>query len=80
MFLNKQLKKSLKGETVVFKIGGMHCAGCAMNIDGALEELEGVVEARTNYARAEVEIVYKGKVNLKIMRQTITNLGYKIIN
>ncbi len=41
-----------------FNIKGMHCVGCAMTIDGALEDMQGVKEARTNYARQSVEVEY----------------------
>ncbi len=36
---------------VIFKIQGMHCTSCAMNIDGELEDTEGIKEAKTNYAK-----------------------------
>ncbi len=41
-----------------FKITGMHCTSCAMNIDGELEDTEGVKEANTNYAKALTEVEF----------------------
>lgn len=41
-----------------FKILGMHCTSCAMNIDGELEDTEGVKEAQTNFAKSEVEVKF----------------------
>lgn len=41
-----------------FQVKGMHCVGCAMSIDGALEDLPGVKSAATNYARQLVEVSY----------------------
>ena len=43
-------KSKPKGEQVTLKITGMHCPSCAMNIDGALEDTAGVIEAETSYA------------------------------
>ena len=42
-----------------FQIQGMHCVGCAMTIDGALEDLLGVKAASTSYARGYVEVTYE---------------------
>lgn len=41
-----------------FQIQGMHCVGCAMTIDGALEDLPGVKSASANYARQIVDVEY----------------------
>lgn len=40
------------------KIIGMHCTSCAMNIDGELEDTEGVKEAKTNYAKQQTEVTF----------------------
>lgn len=42
----------------VFKISGMHCTACAMDIDGTLEDTDGVKEATTNYAKQLTEVEY----------------------
>jgi len=51
-------KKTAYGELLTLKITGMHCTSCSMSIDGVLEELPGVIEASTSYARAEVKVVF----------------------
>lgn len=50
-------KKSL-GEKITLKVREMHCASCALVIDGALEELEGVISAETSYAKATTVVEY----------------------
>jgi Cu+-exporting ATPase len=40
------------------KITGMHCTSCAMNIDGELEDTDGVKEASTSYAKALTEVTF----------------------
>ncbi|OGK51752.1 hypothetical protein A3B02_02375 [Candidatus Roizmanbacteria bacterium RIFCSPLOWO2_01_FULL_42_14] len=45
-------------KTVTFDICGMHCTSCALNIDGELEDTEGVIEARTSYARQQTRVTF----------------------
>lgn len=60
------------------KIEGMHCASCAMNIDFDLEDLEGVKEAKTSYARQESEVEYdEGKLDLEDIIKSIEKKGYQ---
>lgn len=48
---------------IKFKIIGMHCTSCAMNIDGDLEDyVKGVKSAKTNYAREECEVEFEEEV------------------
>lgn len=42
----------------IFRIEGMHCTSCAMNIDGELEDVNGVKESNTSYARQLTEVLY----------------------
>lgn len=54
------------------KITGMHCVSCAMNIDGALEDLEGVKSANTSYAKSQTEVEYdERKISLEKIKQII---------
>jgi copper chaperone CopZ len=40
------------------KINGMHCTSCSLSIDGALEDVEGVVSANTSYAKSQTVVQY----------------------
>lgn len=72
-------KQQINGEMLEIEIDGMHCVSCSVNIDGVLEELPGVVEARTSYAKGKTVVVYdKGKVSEKEIREEIVKLGYKV--
>ncbi len=63
-----------------FKITDMHCSSCALTIDMDLEDLEGVKEAKTSYAKAETEIECdQGKISDKLILETIKNSGYTAI-
>ncbi|MBI5931299.1 MAG: heavy-metal-associated domain-containing protein [Chloroflexi bacterium] len=60
-----------------FKIQGMHCVGCAMTIDGAVEDLPGVKSASTNYKRQTSLIEYdETKVTEAEILQAIQDAGY----
>lgn len=45
-------------QTIKLNIFGMHCTSCAFNIDGELEDAEGVKESKTNYAKQQTEVVF----------------------
>ena len=62
----------------LFKILGMHCTSCAMNIDGELEDTEGVKESNTNYAKSQTEVEFdEEKINEKKVIDIINKVGYK---
>lgn len=74
------LKKKPKGQAVTFKIAGMHCTSCAMNIDGALEETPGVYSSFTSYAQSKVSVEYDPQqLTLNDLKQVITDQGYKVL-
>jgi copper chaperone CopZ len=73
------LKKKTQGVAITFKITGMHCTGCAMNIDGALEDTDGVLSATTSYAKNEVVIQYlPEKITPANLTKIIQDTGYSV--
>ncbi len=63
-----------------FQIQGMHCVGCAMNIDGAVEDVPGVKSATTNYARQVADVDYdEKKVTEAQIIAAIQTAGYGAI-
>lgn len=66
-------------KTIKLKISGMHCASCAMNIDGELED-KGVKEASTSYAKEETKVVFDdSKISIQEMVDAIQGLGYQAV-
>ena len=62
---------------VVFKIIGMHCTACAMNIDGELEDTGKVKSSKTNYAKAHTEVEFDPKdISEKEIVEIIKKTGY----
>jgi Cu+-exporting ATPase len=41
-----------------FPVEGMHCVGCTIAVEGAVEKLAGVKRAEANYARQYVDVEY----------------------
>lgn len=61
-----------------FQIQGMHCVGCAMTVDGAIEDLPGVKSASTNYARQTADVEYDEKKLTEAQIITaVEQAGYK---
>lgn len=60
------------------RITGMHCANCAMGIDLDLEDLPGVKEAKTNFARATTQVEFDpAKTTLDAIVACIRRSGYE---
>lgn len=67
------------GSTAELKIDGMHCTSCSLNIDGELEDTEGVLSAHTSYAKGVTTVKYQPeKVTLQKITKTIEKLGYTV--
>lgn len=65
---------------VIFQIKGMHCSSCAMNIDGELEDSDGVQKANTSYARGETEVEFDdAKVNEERLISIIRKIDYDAV-
>ena len=61
-----------------FQIEGMHCVGCAMTVDGALEDLVGVKSASTNYAKQFADVEYdERKITEAHIVKVIKEAGYQ---
>ena len=62
----------------ILRIEGMHCGACALNVDDALEELDGVRRSKTSYLRARAKIDYdETRVTPEDLQRAVTQLGYE---
>lgn len=60
-----------------FSIEGMHCTGCVMAVEGAIERLEGVAVANANYARQVADVEYdEVQVNPEDIVAAVRLAGY----
>ena len=63
-----------------FYVIGMSCAGCAANIQQALSERKGVIEARVNFAASDVIVEYNPTlVSDKDLQKTVQAAGYDLL-
>jgi copper chaperone CopZ len=63
--------------TQTFKITKMHCTSCAITIDGELEDMDGVVEAKTSYAKQKTDVIFDAdKITDTMITDIIKKIGY----
>lgn len=61
----------------IFKISGMHCTGCTLEVDDVLEEAEGIEESNTHYAKAQTEVKFDPeKISTDRIIKLIKTVGY----
>lgn len=60
----------------IYKIKGMHCASCAMLIEGELED-RGLAGA-CSYAKGIVEIEDNGNVSDEVVKEAVEAAGYSL--
>ena len=62
-----------------FKVTGMHCTSCAMNIEGELEDLRGILKADVNFPKQMTQVEYdETLVTPQQIITTIEKLGYQV--
>ncbi|OGL99833.1 hypothetical protein A2501_05390 [Candidatus Uhrbacteria bacterium RIFOXYC12_FULL_57_11] len=62
-----------------FKIEGMHCASCAVNIEHALKSTPGVTDANVNYALANAAVEFDpARVEEMAVHGVVVKEGYKV--
>jgi Cu+-exporting ATPase len=63
-----------------FVVEGMHCASCALTIEKGLKQLDGVVNARVNFASNRSSLEFDGdKVSPAEVEETVKKLGYVLL-
>jgi copper chaperone len=73
-------KKKPLGTTITLKLSGLHCSSCSLNIDSDLEDLPGVIETSTSYAKQESTITYDPKLtDPSKFKPVIEKLGYQVL-
>ncbi|BDD86911.1 copper-translocating P-type ATPase [Desulfofustis limnaeus] len=65
-------------KSVVFDIGGMHCASCSARIEKVLRGLDGVSAAEVNLATERAQVRYhRGQIGVRQLREAIESLGFQ---
>ncbi|XER14752.1 putative cadmium-transporting ATPase [Sporomusa aerivorans] len=64
-------------ESASFEVGGLDCADCAAKVEKAVRRLNGVAEARLNFAVAKLKVNYDSAVlSTEDILRVITGFGY----
>jgi len=64
-------------QTMTFQLIGLDCADCALTIEAAVRRLEGVSDARVNFAAARLETRFDPRrVNPKAISAAVQAIGY----
>jgi Cu+-exporting ATPase len=64
-------------EELILKIGGMHCASCAANIEKALVKTTGVNSASVSFPLEQAKISYDSQlISIPDIKKIITDTGY----
>ena len=68
-------------KSITLKVEGMHCNGCAMNVQAALEEdTEGVSTAKVDLGENQVTVSYNpDTVSLETMANAVKEAGYTLV-
>jgi Cu+-exporting ATPase len=62
---------------ITLKIGGMHCASCALNVETALKKTNGVTSANVSFPLEQAKITYDPEiVSVSEMKKAVENVGY----
>jgi len=62
---------------ITLKIGGMHCASCAINVEKALAETDGITSANVSFPLEQAKITYDPElVSVSEMKKVIESAGY----
>ncbi len=62
---------------ITLKIGGMHCASCALNIETALKKTAGVSSANVSFPLEQARISYDpGVISVQDLIKVIESVGY----
>jgi Cu+-exporting ATPase len=70
----------MKEQEAVLQILGMHCPSCAEGITTGLNRIDGVIEAKVNFAAKEAIIRYDSdKINLDKIKAAVKRGGYEAV-
>ena len=76
---NSAVNQTSAKERTQFIIEGMTCTACAARIETALSDVDGVLDARVNFATATSLIWHNETADRAAMRELIASLGFRAV-
>jgi len=62
----------------IFRISGMHCASCAVNIENSLKNKKGIVSIAVNYANEKAHVEFDDSlIKSDEIKKIINDIGYR---
>ncbi len=61
---------------LTFAIGGMSCTSCAQSVEKALKSLDGVIEARVDFASSTASVKVTDKISIEKIEKVVEAAGY----
>ena len=65
-------------ETVII-VKGMMCNNCERHVKKALEAIDGIVEATSDYTTGKVVVKHDAPLNEEAMKAAVTEEGYEYV-
>ncbi len=70
----------MKEKEIVLQILGMHCTACATGIESGLKRLDGIIDAKVNFATKEAIVKYdEERVTLDKIKAAVKKGGYESV-
>lgn len=68
-----------QSQTVAFKIRGMTCDGCTLQVANEINKVAGILNLTVSYSQANALVTFdQSKTNIKTIEKAIRNTGYQI--
>lgn len=65
-------------EKKLLPVSGMSCAACAVNVEKALNKVDGVESANVNFANHTASVSYNSSTNLEKLKRAVQEVGYDL--
>lgn len=65
---------------VTIKIEGMHCDGCCKRVEKALNHLGIVEDVKVDLSKKEAVVSSYDKLDNDLLKETIENLGFDVVD
>lgn len=65
--------------TITYKVEGMHCTSCALNVHSTLKAIEGIEDVRVDLATKTVSITMKKDISFSTLSHALKKSGYVLI-
>ncbi len=77
---SSRIGRAAQSQKATLDIAGMHCASCAMSVEGALKKVEGVSKAAVNFATEKAYVEYDpSALSAHDLERAVENAGYSVV-